>query len=160
MSGIAATLSQDSDLPGADWVDRQTISVTRRDVKAADAARVALGAEMPGWVAGLMRLRNFIVGFVGLKGAGPGADADQGRSIGGFPIVRETPEKLILGFNDWHLDFRIVVEATPQPSGTAISLTTLVRRKHWFGRIYIAVITPFHILIVRQSLKAIAATFS
>jgi hypothetical protein len=160
LSGIAATLSQDSDLPGADWVDRQTISVTRRDVKAADASRVALGAEMPGWVAGLMRLRNFIVGFVGLKGAGPGGGADGGQSIGGFPIVSETPEKLILGFNDWHLDFRIVVDATPQPSGTAISLTTLVRRKHWFGRIYIFMITPFHVLIVRQSLKAIAATFS
>lgn len=160
MSGIAAPLSQDTDLPGADWVDRQTVSVRRSDVRPADAARVALGGEMPGWVKCLMRLRNFIVGFVGLKGAGSGEGADGAQSIGGFPIVSETPEKLILGFNDWHLDFRIVVEAVPQPAGTGISLTTLVRRKHWFGRLYIAVITPFHVLIVRQSLKAIAAAFS
>ncbi len=160
MSGVAATLSQDSDLPGADWVDRQTVSVTRRDVKAADAARVALGGQMPSWVAGLMRLRNFIVSFVGLKGAGAGGGADGTQSIGGFPIVSETPEKLVLGFNDWHLDFRIVVEALPQPAGTGISLATMVRRKHWFGRLYIAVITPFHVLIVRQSLKAITAAFS
>lgn len=160
MSGKAATLSQDSDLPGADWVDRQTVSVARRDVSAADAARVALGGEMPGWVAGLMRLRNFIVSFVGLKGAGPGSGDDEGRSIGGFPIVSETPEKLVLGFNDWHLDFRIVVEALPQAAGTGLSLTTLVRRKHWFGRLYIFLITPFHVLIVRQSLKAIASAIS
>ena len=115
---------------------------------------------MPGWVAGLMRLRNFIVGFVGLKGAGPGAGDDGGQSIGGFPIVSETPEKLVLGFNDWHLDFRIVVAAAPQPTGTGIYLTTLVRRKHWFGKLYISLITPFHVLIVRQSLKGIAAAFS
>jgi hypothetical protein len=160
LSGIAATLTQDSDLPGADWVDRQTISVTRHDVKAADAARLALGGEMPGWVAGLMRLRNAIVGLIGLKGAGPGSGDDGGRSIGGFPIVSETPEKLVLGFNDWHLDFRIVVGAVPQATGTGLSLTTLVRRKHWFGRLYIFLITPFHVLIVRQSLKAIASAFS
>ncbi len=107
-----------------------------------------------------MRLRNFIVGFVGLKGAGPGAGVDGGRSIGGFPIVSKTPEKLVLGFNDWHLDFRIVVEALPQAAGTGITLTTMVKRKHWFGRLYIFLITPFHVLIVRQSLKGIAAAFS
>lgn len=160
MSGNAATPVEEGDLPGADWVDRQTISVARRDVRAADAARLALGDAMPGWVAGLMRLRNFIVGFVGLKGAGPGAGADGSQSIGGFPIVSETPEKLVLGFNDWHLDFRIVVDAAPKASGTGITLTTLVRRKHWFGRLYIFVITPFHVLIVRQSLKGIAVAFS
>ena len=146
-----APLSAGGDLPGADWVDRQSVLVARRDVKAADAARAALGDAMPGWVAGLMRLRNFIVGFVGLKGAGPGAGADGShsgdRSIGGFPVVQDTPEKLVLGFNDWHLDFRIVVEAAPQPSGTTLSLTTLVRRKHWFGRLYLFLITPFHVLI-------------
>ncbi len=136
------------------------ISVARRDVSAADAARLALGDAMPGWVAGLMRLRNFIVGFVGLKGAGPGAGDNGGQSIGGFPIVSETPEKLVLGFNDWHLDFRIVVETVPQASGTGITLTTMVKRKHWFGRLYIFLITPFHVLIVRQSLKGIAAAFS
>lgn len=136
------------------------VSVPGQNVKAADAARVALGGQMPGWVAGLMRLRNFLVGFVGLKGAGPGARLDHGQSIGGFPIVSETPEKLVLGFDDWHLDFRIVVDAVPQPSGTGISLTTLVKRKHWFGRLYIFLITPFHVLIVKQTLKGIAKALS
>ena len=160
MSGNATTPLAESDLPGADWVDRQGVAVKRRGVAAADAARLALGDAMPGWVAALMRLRNFIVGFVGLKGAGPGAGGDGGRSIGGFPIVSETPEKLVLGFNDWHLDFRIVVEAVPQAAGTGVTLTTMVKRKHWFGRLYIFLITPFHVLIVRQSLKGIAAAFS
>ena len=160
MNDAAASVLPDSDLPGADWVDRQTVSVSRRDVSAADVARLALGDAMPGWVAGLMRLRNLIVSVVRLKGAGPGAESDGHRGIGGFPIVSETPEKLVLGFDDWHLDFRIVVEAAPQPAGTGLSLTTLVRRKHWFGKLYIFLITPFHVLIVRQSLKGIAAAFS
>lgn len=160
MNDAAASVLPDSDLPGADWVDRQTVSVSRRDVSAADVARLALGDAMPGWVAGLMRLRNLIVSLVGLKGAGPGAESDGHRSIGGFPIVSETPDKLVLGFNDWHLDFRILVEVVPQPVGAGLSLTTLVRRKHWFGKLYIFLITPFHVLIVRQSLKAIAAAFS
>ncbi|MCD2175459.1 DUF2867 domain-containing protein [Rhizobium sp. C4] len=148
------------ELPGADWVDRHHVLVSGRDVAAPDAARSMLGAEMPGWVSSLMRLRNFIVGFVGLKGAGPGVGLDPSHSIGGFPIVSETPRKVVLGFDDWHLDFRIVVEATPQPAGTEVSVSTLVKRKHWFGKAYIFLITPFHMLIVKQSMKRLGTPVS
>ena len=30
--------------------------------------------------------------------------------IGIFPVVSETPERLVAGFNDKHLDFRVVVD--------------------------------------------------
>jgi hypothetical protein len=139
------------DLPGADWADRRHLVVSRR---------LALGEGMPAWANGLMRLRNLLGRAVGLKGAGRGAKSGGEASIGGFPIVSETPTKLVLGFNDWHLDFRIVVETNAVPGGTDISLTTLVKRKNWFGRAYIFLITPFHVLIVNRSLAGIAASVS
>lgn len=148
------------DLPGADWADRQHVLVAGRVLTAGEAVRAALGGEMPGWVSFLMRLRNRIVAVVGLKGAGPGAELDPARSIGGFPVVSETPSKVILGFDDWHLDFRIVVEAVPAPQGMDVSISTLVKRKHWFGKLYIFLITPFHVLIVRRSIKTLVRSVS
>ena len=153
MTGRTVPQLPSSDLPGADWEDRQHALVSGRAMTAGEAVRAALGGEMPGWVSFLMRLRNRIVAVVGLKGAGPGAELDPARSIGGFPVVSETPSKVVLGFDDWHLDFRIVVETRAEPQGTDVSISTLVKRKHWFGKLYIFLITPFHILIVRQSLK-------
>ena len=31
-----------------------------------------------------------------------------------FPVLSETPERLVAGFNDHHLDFRVVVDVLPR----------------------------------------------
>jgi hypothetical protein len=39
--------------------------------------------------------------------------------IGIFPVVSQTPDRLIAGFNDPHLDFRVVIDVTgPGASGS------------------------------------------
>lgn len=157
MKTSADSILSADDLPGANWADRKHIVVARRDVTAEEAVRLALVESMPAWVDGLMRLRNVLGKAVGLRSAGRGAGEDGTPSIGGFPIVSRSPTKIVLGFNDWHLDFRIVVETTTIAQGTEISIATLVNRKNWFGRAYIFVITPFHNLIVGRSLSGIAA---
>jgi hypothetical protein len=52
------------------------------------------------------------------------------------------------------LDFRIVVDVTPPGSVTA---TTLVKTHNWLGRTYLAIIMPFHRLIVPTLLRQVAA---
>jgi len=54
--------------------------------------------------------------------------------IGIFPVLSETPDRLIAGFNDSHLDFRVVIDVTAPEGVRQVTLTTLVKTHNWFGR--------------------------
>ena len=92
--------------------------------------------------------------WIGLKSSGANGKAEM---IGFFPIISQSSEQAVLGFDDTHLDFRIVVDVHQAGElAQRVSVTTLVRRKILLGKIYIAVITPFHRLIVRTMLARLA----
>ena len=113
-------------------------------------------ARQPRWAEALLSLRNVLVAPLGLKtsGASPTAPRDM---IGIFPVVSEAPDRLIAGFNDRHLDFRIVVDVTPPGDVRQVTATTLVKTHNWLGRTYLAIIMPFHRLIVPALLRQVAA---
>ena len=108
--------------------------------------------QQPRWARWLIALRNVLVTPLGLKtsGAGDGVGRDM---IGLFPVLSETPERLVAGFNDKHLDFRLVVDVTSTGAARNITATTLVLTHNWLGRTYLAVIMPFHRLIVPAMLR-------
>lgn len=154
MQGAAITADQvvlpQPALPSADWADRWSLTGAPTDLSALDAAYRALGSP-PAWVRVLMRLRNRVVALFGLKPAGLAVAGSE--RVGGFPVVSLQPDQIVLGFDDGHLDFRIVIDVIRDPPGASrVSVTTLVARHNLFGRLYIAVVTPFHRLIVRNSL--------
>ena len=139
-------------LPGADWADCFEIDVDNRRLAAIEAARLSLG-RMPHWVRRLVALRNFLGGFVGLKAGSESAPSPQDK-IGIFPLLSQGGREVVLGLDDWHLDFRLVIEvADLGEHGTRVRATTLVRRKNLFGRVYIGVVTPFHNVIVPVALE-------
>ena len=78
-------------------------------------------------------------------------------SIGIFPVISETPDRLVAGLDDKHLDFRIVVDVASSGQGQDVTATTLVRTRNLLGRVYLATIMPFHRLIVRALLRQVAA---
>ncbi|BBB95570.1 MULTISPECIES: DUF2867 domain-containing protein [Bradyrhizobium] len=138
-------------LAGAQFIDAFRIATARPDLDARHAAE-AMVARQPRWIEWLLALRNFIVAPLGLKtsGAADGAARDM---IGIFPVVSETPERLVAGFNDKHLDFRLVVDVASAGAVRSITATTLVLTHNWFGRAYLTVILPFHRLIVPAMLR-------
>lgn len=141
-------------LPTADWADRFTLGLSVDGVTAREAARLALGSP-PAWVRGLIALRNGLVRPFGLKSAGDLMPSAQ-TVIAGFPVVSADDDRVVLGYDDWHLDFRIVIDVFPdRPHGQTLSVMTLVRRNNVFGRLYLAVIMPFHKLIVRRALSSV-----
>ena len=77
--------------------------------------------------------------------------------VGIFPIVSQTPDRLVAGFNDKHLDFRVIVDVATSGATQNVTATTLVLTHNWLGRTYLAVIMPFHRLIVRTLLRQVAA---
>ena len=140
-------------LAGAQFIDAYRVAV---DGAALDARKAAerMFARGPRWIEALVRLRNLVVAPFGLKTSGEGEPATGGL-IGIFPVVSETPERLVAGFNDHHLDFRVVVDVAPKGSGQEVTTTTLVLTHNWLGRTYLAVIMPFHRLIARAMLQQI-----
>ena len=140
-------------LPGADWGDAFTTHV-KRPFQNARAAGAAAYETFPPWVHGLMALRNIIVAPFGLK-TGHRKDPKIER-IGFFPLIAESNEQLILGMNDRHLDFRIIVDLYPVAEGQDVTLSTVLKRHNSLGRAYLFVIKPFHKAILRITLKRLA----
>ncbi|OKO73084.1 DUF2867 domain-containing protein [Bradyrhizobium sp. NAS96.2] len=150
---ITPNVDSDALLAGAQFIDAFRIATTDPGLDARHATE-AMVARWPRWFEWLIALRNLLVAPLGLKttGATEGVDRDM---IGIFPVVSETPERLVAGFNDKHLDFRLVVDIAPAGSARSITATTLVLTHNWFGRAYLAVIMPFHRLIVPVMLRKV-----
>jgi hypothetical protein len=141
-------------LSGAQFIDAFRIDLTGPTIDARGAAERMM-AKSARWIETLMSLRNMIVAPFGLKTSGHTENPPR-ETIGLFPILMQTPDRLVAGFNDKHLDFRVVVDVTAAPdTGQQVTATTLVRTHNLFGRIYLAVITPFHRLIVPAMLRKI-----
>jgi hypothetical protein len=92
----------------------------------------------------------------GLKTSGASTTTPR-EMVGIFPILSEKPDRLVAGFNDKHLDFRIVVDVATSGARRNVTATTLVLTHNWLGRTYLAIIMPFHRLIVRALLRQVAA---
>lgn len=142
-------------LAGAQFADAFRIAVEGQPLDARNAAQRMMGSS-PRWIESLVTLRNALVAPFGLKTSGAG-EAGAGGAIGIFPILSETPDRLVAGFDDSHLDFRVVVDVAASGQGQQVTATTLVRTHNLLGRAYLAIILPFHRLIVRTMLRQVAA---
>jgi hypothetical protein len=142
-------------LAGAQFADAFRVTVTDAKLNARGAAE-RIFSRNPRWVQMLLDLRNAIVAPFGLKTSGKD-EAKAGGMIGLFPVLSETPGQLIAGFNDHHLDFRVVVDVAPVDGSRdqEVTATTLVLTHNRLGRAYLAAILPFHRLIVRSVLRQV-----
>lgn len=142
---------------GADLLD--SYAVTLPPEMSDDLAKLALALlnRPPVWISWLLRLRDQVVGPLGLKttaairqaGARDGHDR-----IGFFPVLGRSPREIILGEDDRHLDFRasVLVRADARTGGRQLIVTTAVRCHNLLGRSYLQLIRPFHVLVVRSNL--------
>ena len=127
-------------LPGYQFADAYKVPASHR-IHAIEATRMAF-AQGPGWIRGLMGARNRLGRLVGLRAA----------PASGFPVLREAPDQVVLGFDDKHLDFRVVVET----GGGFATVTTIVRWHNAWGRAYLMAIMPFHRAIAARMIEGVA----
>jgi hypothetical protein len=147
-SGAPAVVG-DVPLPNADFTDAYSVHVAE-PLDALQAAQRMMGRR-PRWVNGLLMLRNFAVMPFKLKrGAPSGAER-----IGIFPVVSASPERVVMGFDDVHLDFRVVVDVAPDGGRQKVTATTFVRTRNRLGRLYLAAVKPFHRVIVPAMLAQV-----
>jgi hypothetical protein len=151
---VTPSIDPEQLLAGAQFIDAYRIAVEGSALNARTAA-TKMFARAPRWIESLLNLRNLIVAPLGLKTSGDGEPASGGM-IGLFPVLSETPERLVAGFNDSHLDFRVVVDVASVGSSQQVTATTLVLTHNWLGRTYLAVIMPFHRRVTRSLLRQVA----
>jgi len=151
---VAPDVESDAVLAGAQFADAFCIALAGQALDARQAAERMMGRS-PRWVERLVALRNALVAPFGLKTSGAGEPRSKG-IIGIFPVLSETPDRLVAGFDDSHLDFRVIVDVSACDDGQQVTATTLVRTNNWLGRVYLAVILPFHRLVVRALLRQVA----
>ncbi|CAN5462795.1 DUF2867 domain-containing protein [soil metagenome] len=140
-------------LPGAQFGDAFRVVVNDDNLNARQAAE-RMFLRLPGWIDSLMRLRNLVVAPLGLKTPSH-AKTISPDSVGPFPVLTETPQRLVAGFNDKHLDFRVIVDVTGNVPNRQVTATTLVMTHNLLGRAYLATIMPFHRIIVPAMLRQI-----
>jgi hypothetical protein len=140
-------------LAGAQFIDAYRIGVDDPALDARHAAEKML-ARGPRWVDALLTLRNLIVAPFGLKTSAPN-EAGTADIIGLLPVLSQTPDRLVAGFDDKHLNFRVVVDVATSGGSRNVTATTLVLTHNLLGRTYLAVIMPFHRLVVRAMLRQV-----
>lgn len=147
VEAVTPNLQSEGLLAGTTYSDAYRLRTNEPNLDAITATRRVM-QRMPRWTSVLLDIRNILVTPFGLKRAGhhqpPGTV-----HIGPFPVISQTPERVVLGFDDKHLDFRLVVDSMDGE----ITGTTLIRTHNLLGRAYLAAVLPFHHLIVPAMLR-------
>ncbi|WP_299691858.1 DUF2867 domain-containing protein [uncultured Tateyamaria sp.] len=126
-----------------DFVDCYSVTA---DVPARKAAEII--TDFPGWARLLLLIRHVVTAPFGLSQDGPEADD----KVGPFPVEYDTDSEMIAGFDDKHLEFRVSVLSRDG----RVSLATWVHPHNVGGRLYLAAIMPFHIMVARNALARVA----
>lgn len=155
---------KEEQLPGTAGIrqalSRIDFSDTFATTNHSDALKVLIDkifGKPPVWVSALFYLRNVLVRLVGIK---PAKETDNnqmfepGGYIGFFKIYQIYDDEVIVGANDDHLDFRASIYNSGEQQFN-IKVSTLVRFHNRKGRWYMAVIKPFHRMIIRQMVSRV-----
>ena len=149
-----------STLPSAYFYDAYSVANPHPEFSALQIWLLAV-PKMPAWIDHAMQLRNFLVSKLGLRDVGklssvgnkkPFNDYKIGDQIGVFNLRSFSPDEVVMGDNDKHLDVQI---SLCKVAGNLVVVSTVVHIHNWMGRAYMFFVTPMHRIIVPQFLSKI-----
>lgn len=147
----AATPPTDGLLAGSvpDVADAFTVALPPGASTDLEVWRRSVFASPPVTVRRLLRLRDLLVRPLGLRKA---AGADQHE---GFPVLGRREHEVLMGLDDRHLDFRVSLRLLQSDDADdSLLLTTTVTFHGPIGRLYFALVRPFHRRIVPAMLRS------
>jgi hypothetical protein len=101
--------------------------------------------NLPKWIKGLMKIRDWMVKPFGLKTS---KEIKPGEI---FPVLCHEKNEILMGMDDKHLNFRVSVLIDREIS--SVYITTIVLFNNLFGKIYFQCIKPFHQLMITSIMK-------
>lgn len=146
-----------SQYPDIDYSDCFRTTLPGTEPIRPEKLMAAFWTTMPGWLALLFKIRNLLVKPFGLK---TGADGNReklkealetGHDYGFMSVVGNTDDEMVISLEDKHLAafFSVYIE------DRTVYLTTLVRYHNKLGRIYFALIRPFHTIVVKSLFRQV-----
>jgi len=143
---------------GADLMDAYAIALSADATDDIEQLTRAVFALPAGWTRILMRIRDTVMAPMGVKTSAAIARGGDHERIDFFPVLDRSPRELVMGEDDRHLDFRTsaLIRDVAGGEGRELVATTVVHCHNMLGRTYLAVITPFHRVIVKSYLTRAA----
>lgn len=137
-----------------DYLDSYALELVRE--LSVDEALNAFCGPMPAAMRILMGIRDAVAERLGLKTASAYRAGDPrapiicapGERLGLFTVRERHAHEIVLGEDDSHLDFRVSVLV----EGRRVVVSTAVSYNNRLGRLYFAVVKPFHRFLVSHSL--------
>ena len=149
-----------------DYLDSFSIEIADAGNDSIDYLTAMLFTSFPGWVRGLLKLRDLLVRPFGLAtGLIPSQtsiDKSIHFAVGDraifFTVIDRTASEIVMSEDDKHLSFRTSLRRERHMDGRAdtLHLTTLVQFHHWYGRLYFLPVKPFHKAIMKTLLRQLA----
>ena len=137
-----------------DYIDSYSFETTNNNLSMSELY-ILIFSTTPKWVDYLLRLRNKIVSVFGLKTEEKKqthANFSIGDKVGIFKMYAIQKNEIVAGEDDKHLNFRVSIYREVDLK-TTVTVSTLVYYNNIFGKIYFAIVAPFHKLIVKSLLK-------
>jgi Protein of unknown function (DUF2867) len=141
---------------GADLLDAFAIHLPAGASDDLEVLARVLFERQAWWIRALTWVRDAVMATVGVKSSRAiGAAAAARESvIGYFPLLSKSAGELVVGEDDRHLDFRVAnLLRTGAAGGRELVVVTVVHCHNRLGRMYLAVIAPFHRTILRANLE-------
>ncbi|MDG9667742.1 DUF2867 domain-containing protein [Hahella sp. CR1] len=163
MSGFKLFRVSAVPIPTDDYLGQRAARPYFRDALAAPVSNKSLTpgqlqnaifTVMPLWVQALMALRNRIVGVLGFevgrtftddRSVFPPRDLQVGDAVAFMHVIHADASEVVSFTEDKHMQFYLSVSK----QGEQVVVSTLVNLKTLTGRLYMAMIKPFHWLIAR-----------
>ncbi|UXH76527.1 DUF2867 domain-containing protein [Roseateles amylovorans] len=140
-------------------------AITLADHAPSDAMTLARAAlsDPPRWFRVLLGLRDALVRPFGLKTTAAMRDhlARSGVAhVDIFRVLSSTPDEVVFGEQDRHLDFKLSILVRPIDGGGREAVaTTVVHCHNALGKVYLGLILPGHVVVVRSHLAAAAKRY-
>ncbi len=143
-----------------DYADAYRAGIPDNGPCSVDQITYSLFGSMSGLMRVLLIVRDVIASFWGLKTAvgaaairDDGSPIEPGDRVGFFKVYQRTNQEILLGEDDLHLDFRVSVRYRRAWPDSDVTVSTYIRFNNRFGRIYFALIKPFHCIVVRETMR-------
>ncbi|MBN2195096.1 MAG: DUF2867 domain-containing protein [Polyangiaceae bacterium] len=149
-----------------DYLDTFSVVLQAGAQHSVDYLTAMAFTSTPRWAGVLMRVRDLLVSYLGLKGGDPicvgeiphDVHFEAGERAVYFEVLGRAEDEIVMGERDRHLDFRVSVRKAELSSGAVeVAVSTAVWFNNALGKGYFALIRPFHRAIMAAMLLRFAA---
>lgn len=154
-------VEQDDSVSGrhgkAFYADCFARSLADKPYETALAVYLSMSARAPGWINGLLQLRDRLVlpfGMAPTRGfhahRQPFSSVERGDALDFFEVVSIDANAMKLQLRDVHFTVFISLDVDQESATQTLYFTSRVMTHSWLGNVYVSLIAPFHRLVVRS----------